>query len=292
MSLVDRVRLFRLPDLARLRRFMVGADQVGWILHPLAERLRDFPETFEVAADAVRLRPEFADFASRSRALAAVVAALAEEGRLPTLRNEAYPVGVSFHAPPLLELERSAVPSFGTLAFGIHLNGFVGRGRAMKMWIGRRSRNKATAPSKLDHLVAGGQPIGLSLAQNLAKECAEEAAMPASLAATAWPTGFCSYLIENHEGIRNDILFTYDIELDPDFRPVNTDGEIEAFYLWPIEQVIEQLATSEEFKFNVALVIVDFLVRHGLLDPESRDYAEIVTGLRIREHFPRAASEA
>ncbi len=286
MSLVDRVRLFRLPDFARLRRFTVDGRQVGWILHPLAERLRGFAEVFEVSDAEVRLRPEFPDFAARSRALAEVVAGLAAEGGLPKLRNEAYPVGLSFHDAPLLELERSAVPSFGTLAFGIHLNGFVGRGRDMKMWIGRRSRNKITGPLKLDHLVAGGQPVGLSLAQNLAKECAEEAAMPAALAATAWPTGFCSYLIENHEGIRNDILFAYDIELDAAFRPVNTDGEIEEFYLWPIGRVIERLATTEDFKFNVALVIVDFLVRHGQIEPDSRDYAEIVTGLRIRDHFP------
>jgi len=285
MSLVDRIRLFRLPDFARLRRFTVEGRQVGWVLHPLAERLRGFVGTFEVSDVEVRLRRDFPDFAARSRALAEVVTVLAAEGRLPKLRNEAYPVGASFHDTPLLELDRSAVPSFGTLAFGIHLNGFVGRGRAMKMWIGRRARNKPTAPLKLDHLVAGGQPVGLSLAENLVKECAEEAAMPAALAATAWPTGFCSYLIENQEGIRNDVLFTYDIELDAGFHPVNTDGEIEAFYLWPIGQVIERLATTDEFKFNVALVIVDFLVRHGLIEPDSRDYAEIVTGLRIREHF-------
>lgn len=286
MALVDRVRLFRLPDFSRLRRFMVGREQVGWILHPIAERLAGIPEVFAVGPGEVRLSPELRDFESRSRALAGVVAELTKEGRLPKLRNEAYPVATSFHAPPLLELERSAVPSFGTLAFGIHLNGFVGRGRAMKMWIGRRSRNKPTGPLKLDHLVAGGQPIGLSLAENLVKECAEEADMPAALARSAWPTGLTSYLIENQEGIRNDILFTYDIELPAGFRPVNTDGEIEEFYFWPIEKVMEILATTDEFKFNVALVIVDFLVRHGLLAPESPDYVEIVNGLRIREHFP------
>jgi Domain of unknown function (DUF4743) len=286
MALVDRVRLFRLPDFTRLRRFMIGPEQVGWILHPFAERLAGFPAVFAVAPDAVRLNPELADFASRSRALASVVAELAKEGRLPKLRKEGYPVATSFDAPPLLELERSAVPAFGTLAFGIHLNGFVGRGAGMKMWIGRRSRNKPTGPLKLDHIVAGGQPIGLSLAENLVKECAEEADMPAALARSAWPTGFTSYLIENYEGIRNDILFTYDIDLPADFRPVNTDGEIEEFYLWPIERVMEVLATTEEFKFNVALVIVDFLVRHGILAPDGPDYVEIVSGLRIREHFP------
>jgi hypothetical protein len=98
--------------------------------------------------------------------------------------------------------------------------------------------------------------------------------------------GFTSYLIRNYEGIRNDVLFCYDIALPHDFRPVNTDGEIEEFYLWPIERVIEILATTEEFKFNVALVIIDFLVRHGLVSPEDPTYPEIVLNLRIRDHFP------
>jgi hypothetical protein len=38
----------------------------------------------------------------------------------------------------------------------------------------------------------------------------------------------------------------------------------------------------------VALVIVDFLVRHGFVSPEDPTYPEIVLNLRIRDHFPGA----
>jgi hypothetical protein len=37
---------------------------------------------------------------------------------------------------------------------------------------------------------------------------------------------------------------------------------------------------TDDFKFNVPLVILDFLVRHGWLRPEDPDYVEIVAGLR------------
>ena len=285
MSLVDRVRLFRLPDLSELRPFLIEGKRLGWILPPFAERLANFPNVFEVGADAVRLKDRYDSYESRSEALAGVVDALAREGALPKLRNERYPVARSFYDRPFLGLERSAVPSFGTLAYGVHLNGYVGEGRDMKMWIGRRSRHKPTGPLKLDHVVAGGQPIGLSLMENVIKECAEEAAMSAELARRSRPVGFTSYLIRNYEGIRNDVLFCYDIALPESFKPVNTDGEIEEFYLWPIDRVIEVLATTEEFKFNVALVIVDFLVRHGFISPEDPCYPEIVLNLRIRDHF-------
>jgi hypothetical protein len=288
MSLVDRIRLFRRPDLSKLRPLLIEGERLGWILPDFAERLAGFPAVFEVDSSAVRLKDRYDSYERRSEAVAGVVDALAREGGLPKLRNERYAVARSFYDKPLLGLERSAVPSFGTLAYGVHLNGYVGRGRDMKMWIGRRSRAKATGPLKLDHVVAGGQPTGLSLMENLIKECAEEAAISADLARQSHPVGFTSYLIRNYEGIRNDVLFCYDIALAEDFKPVNTDGEIEEFYLWPIERVIEVLATTEEFKFNVALVIIDFLVRHGFISPEDPDYPEIVLNLRIKDHFPAA----
>jgi hypothetical protein len=151
----------------------------------------------------------------------------------------------------------------------------------MKIWVARRSRFKATGPGKLDHIVAGGQPAGLGLMQNLVKECAEEAALPEALARRARPAGLVSYLTETSEGLRNDVLFAYDLELTPDFTPRNNDGEVEKFFLWPVARVMQVLAESDDFKFNVALVIVDFLVRHGLLGPEDPDYVDIVQGLRL-----------
>ena len=49
------------------------------------------------------------------------------------------------------------------------------------MWIGRRARDKPTFPGMLDNFVAGGQPIGIGLMDNLIKEAAEEAGVPAAV---------------------------------------------------------------------------------------------------------------
>src|SRR5215813_13288712 len=112
MSLVDRIRLFRPPDLSTLRPLLIEGQRVGWILPPFAERLTRFPAVFEVDRDAVRLKERFDSYESRSEAVAGVVAALAREGGLPKFRNEHYPVARSFYEKPLLGLERAAVPSF------------------------------------------------------------------------------------------------------------------------------------------------------------------------------------
>jgi hypothetical protein len=281
MSLLDRVRACQRRDLSRCRRFVVDGEAVGWVPPDVADRLRGFPDTFVVDESTVRLNPRLTDFDSRSRAVDAVLRKMREEGFFPGWRDEPYPVATDFHAPPLLQLERAAVPSFGVRAYGIHVNGYVETNGEPQIWVARRSRSKPTAPGKLDHLVAGGQPMGIGLTENLIKEAAEEASLPEALARRARPAGLVSYLTQNEEGIRNDVLFAYDLAVPADFVPRNADGEIEEFFLWPLERVVRTLESGDEFKFNVALVIIDFLVRRGHLGPDHPDYVAIVHGLRL-----------
>ncbi|MDP6121564.1 MAG: hypothetical protein QF450_09225 [Rhodospirillales bacterium] len=75
------------------------------------------------------------------------------------------------------------MPLFGLCAYGVHVNGYVRGGGGMEMWIGRRALDKLTAPGKLDQLVAGGQPAGATLRDNLINECAEEVSLSQALAA-------------------------------------------------------------------------------------------------------------
>ena len=43
----------------------------------------------------------------------------------------------------------------------------------------------------------------------------------------------------------------------------------------------EALRETDDFKFNVPLVIIDFLIRHGLLDPDKEpDFTVLARGLR------------
>ena len=281
MSLLERIETCRRWNRSRYRPFQVAGQKVGWVTHDFARRLKDFPKAFRVSDVAVEMAPGLGDFAQRSAAMAEVLAGLSADGTVSGWRNEPYPVGTDFYAPPLLQMERAAVPLFGVRAYGVHINGFTGDGAALELWVAKRSKTKQTAPGKLDHLVAGGQPLGLSLMDNVVKECGEEAGMTPALARTARPAGFVSYVTERVEGLRNDICFVYDVALPADFRPVNEDGEIEEFYLWPIDQVRERLSETDDFKFNVALVNIDFLVRRGYLSPDEPGYVAIVEGLRL-----------
>jgi 8-oxo-dGTP pyrophosphatase MutT (NUDIX family) len=130
-------------------------------------------------------------------------------------------------------------------------------------------------------MVAGGQPEGLGIGENLVKECAEEAAIPADLAVAARPVGTISYRHALPAGLKPDEMFCYDLELPADFQPENADGEVHAFTRLPAEEVVAIVRDTDRFKFNCALVLIDFFVRHGLIGPDDEpDYAEICNGLR------------
>ncbi|OYV37091.1 MAG: hypothetical protein B7Z81_06500 [Acidocella sp. 20-61-6] len=71
--------------------------------------------------------------------------------------------------------------------------------------------------------------------------------------------------MEREEGLRRDVLFAYDLLLPEDFRPVPADGEVEHFELWPLPRVLEVMSASDDFKFNVNLVLIDLCLRQGLI---------------------------
>jgi len=261
--------------MARFRPFMAGEAQVGWVRHELARQLARYDDVFAVDDRAVRLRPALADFEARSRAMAEIGARLVEAGVFRKLRGEDFPVMAEFGRPPLFKIDRIAVPAFGLKASGVHMNGFLRKPDGLHLWLGRRAKDKSVAPGKLDHLVAGGQPHGLGIRQNLIKECAEEAGMPAALAGRAHPVGAITILAEEDGGLWHETLFNYDLTLSDDFVPRNTDGEVESFELMSVAEVRQRLESSDDFLFDVVPLLANCLMRHGHLSADDPDYVPL-----------------
>jgi hypothetical protein len=281
MSFLDHIRHANNWNRADFRPFAAAGKIVGHIRLDRIERLRAFPDSFVIEPDQVALAPGLDDFASRSAAMEEVLEVLRGEGEFPGWRGEYYPVMRDWGDDPLLQVERAACPWFGIRSWGVHINGFVRQGGELRMWVARRARGKQTYPGMLDNMVAGGQPIGLGLMENILKECAEEADIPAEIASRARAAGTISYCHQFEGGVKPDQQFCYDLELPVDFIPRNTDGEVESFELWPIERVAETVRESFEFKFNCNLVVIDFLIRHGLIDPDGEsDYMSLCLGLK------------
>jgi hypothetical protein len=281
LTYLDHIRACNAHDPAQFRPFELDGKAIGFVRKEFMARLAAFSDIFLVEDDKVSLRPQFRTCNERSQAIRHVTLALQKDSTLPPDHGEDYAIVEEWGQPPLFLLDRAHVSAFGLKAFGLHVNGFVRKTTGLHLWIGTRSLDKSVAPGKLDNMVAGGQPAGLTLAENLLKEAAEEADIPPELARTAKPVGALSYLMGGRLGLKPDTMFLYDLEVPEDFIPRNTDGEITSFALMPVEEVMERVRTSFDFKFNVNLVIIDFLIRHGYLLPDTEpDYLALVRGLR------------
>jgi len=278
MSFRDHIAACNNYDPSRAVPLFAGNARVGLLRRDNAETLRRFPDVFTVENERVN-RLARGDVAAGSRAVDAVVDTLVGEGRVPKWRNETFDVAPRWGALPVFRLDRGAVPFFGTRAYGVHLNGYRREAGTLDLWVGRRSPDKRVAPDKLDNLVAGGIGNGHGLEETLLKEGEEEASMPHSLTSHAVPVGAVSYRMETELGIRDDVLFVYDLEMPADFAPKNQDGEIVHFELMRASAILDRVRTSDDFKFNVNLVILDFVMRHGVLRPDDPEYLDVATGL-------------
>ena len=292
MSFLDRIRAANTHDLGKFLPFSVSGTRVGCVKKSFAETLARWPEVFRIDEQRISLAANLdsrdVPAEERTQAVGEVLQRLREEGHIDGWRDELYPVNRSWSEPAFLLIERAAVPWFGVRGYGVHMNGFVRARHGPSMWIARRSTTKPTGPGKLDQMVAGGQPAAIGLYDNMMKECAEEAGIPIHIARQARAVGAITYALEDKVGFRPDLLFNFDLELPEDFSPVNTDGEVDAFYLWPMERVVETVRDSDAFKFNCALVVIDFLVRHGYIAADDPDYSDIVEGLMARHEPPPA----
>lgn len=238
---------------------------------------------------------------SRSEAVMSVMTNLRSQGLITGWRDELLPLSKSFYDAPLVLVERAAAGFLGMQQYGVHINGFVrtsnddGSG-VERMWMARRSATKSKYPGMLDHIVAGGQPAGLGLMENVLKECMEEAGIPEDVARKGVQAagaisyeGFEDFSTNDASGrseidgfISRSVLFCYDLELPSDFVPDAVDGEVEEFFQWSMGEVIDSMVKDyhDPIKPNCYPVIIDFLLRRGHISPEVPGYLDILKELR------------
>ncbi len=265
------------PPLAGVVPFLVGDAQVGWVQPEAVRALTHAPGDACLDGRGLTLPAAARTPAQRSDALARLAAHLAGRG-LCRVRGEVFDVREGADGPSLATLDRGAVPLFGVIGQGVHLNGLVrrppGDKNGLHVWVAVRARDKAVAPGQLDNIAAGGIPAGLTPEATLAKEAMEEASIPAELASRARRVGRVSYVLANAEGLRRDVLHCFDLELpDPDsrggFEPRPNDDEVERFELWPAARLLEAVRDGDGVKFNVNLVLIDLFLREGLIAGEA-----------------------
>lgn len=292
----DLVRTVHSFESKSLRRnecvpFIINDTQVGLVLPEVLNKLEFHNDIFFVVRDLLTNRVRYVTMATdledkkkRSIQFNNVMRDWKDRDLFSALRgwqNETLPVKVSFASDTLLEVERSACCLFGFRTYGVHVNGYVRNDSGdVYMWIARRSKTKPTYPGKLDNTVAGGISAEEGVLKTVIRQCKDEAGIPEKLASAARPAGTISYFHENELGLHPETQFVFDLELPRSFEPTNTDDEVSDYYLLPIKEVKELIATNE-FKPNSALVLLDFFIRHGAIDPDTEpNYINFTQGCR------------
>jgi len=262
----------------------IGGHTVGWLDPARAVRLSAFASVFDRADGELRLAATLSDCATRTAAVEDVTRVLAGEGLLSAWRDERYAVAVEFGAAPLVDIERAAARYFGIRTYAVHINGLVRGERGLRMWLARRSPTKAIDPGLLDNLVGGGIATGYGVLDTLRKEAWEEAGIPAAVAARARPQGSIDICRPQPQGLQRETVFVYDLELDADFRPANQDGEAVEHRQLTLAEAAGLIADDGAVTADASLVILDCLLRHGALGPDS-------PGLRALSAFRHALLE-
>ncbi len=279
MSYLDHIKRSNQYDADRFLPFFVGNEQMGWVMPDFMDHLKAYDNVFQVDEMRLQIHPDLKTAQSRTEALAPVLEALHRQGVIASWVGEPYAVSHHFDEQPRLLMERAAVSYFGVRGYGVHVNGLVQKQDGVHIWIARRTRDKPMWPGRLDQMVAGGQPYGIGLMENVIKESAEEAAIPENLSSQAEAVSEIHYRGQNNRGMNVDTLFNYDLWMPEDFTPHNTDGEVDEFMLMPLEEMAHITDTSDEFKDNCNLVNIDLLLRQGYIEPSHPDYDAITQGL-------------
>ncbi|CAG0896093.1 unnamed protein product [Darwinula stevensoni] len=276
--------------------FVAEGHHVGFVRWDVLKTLKDFPNVFTFHSHCVELNQNLKTYEERSWRMAETLEVMRQKYNFPALRGWRNEVCMGLLAPinfpivavvknhKLLCLVFSGL--FGIRQYGVDINGYVNDpDLGFCMWLQQRSFTKPTWPGRWDSMAAGGLTSGQGILESVCKEAAEEASIPSHiLNASLRPSGSVSFFYEDERGLFPQTEFVYDLELPLDFMPVNADGEVECFQLFPLHEILEKIHSSD-FKTTSCPVVVDFLVRHGVITSENQpDLPQLVEMLHSPVH--------
>lgn len=287
MSYLDHIRSCNDFSVEDYLPFFVSGELIGWARKSFVDQLKPYDSVFQITQTQFSFIDTLKTEQLRTKAISQVIDILHKQGIIDSWVGETYAITNTFGKDPFFYMERAAVAYFGVRSYGVHVNGLVEKSDGFHIWIARRTKDKPFWPGKLDQIVAGGQPAGLSLMANVIKESAEEANIPEQLASQAKLVSEIHYLgkntlkkspktsVNNWLGMNSDTLFNYDLWLPEEFTPENTDGEVDEFILISLEEMAYLTETTDEFKNNCNLVNIDLLLRYDLIAENHPEYNEI-----------------
>lgn len=257
------------------------------------------PWTPEFHIDATSVPKRVQLLANSPTAANEAIAALLQNARelclfkcLNGWRNEEYRI---LGARSDIKVERAGAGLFGITTTGVHMTVYThSQDGELLFWVPKRSMSTKNNPGKLDSSVAGGVPAGVLAFECLVKEGAEEASLPEELTRFQAKAVGCVMEFNVKDGeeslLEPSLKYVYDMEIGEKTPLRPADSEVEEFRLMTALEVKTNIVEGR-YKPMCVMVLVDFLVRHGILTIENeKDYAELVARTHRNLPFPTSST--
>ena len=165
-----------------------------------------------------------------------------------------------FGANNIFEIDRKLLSILGLPQYGIHGNAWSLKKNRVIFHFAKRSKKLDDFPGYFDNLFAGGQPVGISIIDNLKKEAFEEAGIQKIIKKNLVKGSTVNYFHEYQDKIHSGIIFNYHLKIENN-NFSNMDGEVDSFISEDALE-IHKLLESNTLKPNCIIPIADFFLRN------------------------------
>ena len=159
----------------------------------------------------------------------------------------------------IFNIKRSFLSLFGFPSYGVHCNVWRKHKDKFIIYFAKRSEKLKSFPGYIDNTVAGGQPINLSILENLKKEAYEEAGISRKYLKKVQRGNIVSYFHNNNNNFISAVIFNYHLNKIDELELKNIDGEVESFFSLTLENIYK-LIEKNLLKPNCIIPILDFIL--------------------------------
>jgi 8-oxo-dGTP pyrophosphatase MutT (NUDIX family) len=231
----------------------------GSMAPPVAISLAGSVPGFVLQGGALLLRDENLDAQGRTRCLERAARRLVELGLAGAWRNEALDVCPGGEGPALASIDRCAVRALGITTRSVRLNGYTPERRVV---VARRAAHKRVDPGMWDNLAGGIVTTGETLEAAMRREALEEAGLQDG-ALPLQAGGRICVSRKLSDGLLNEIVFVYDVDLPPGTMALNRDGEVDRFETWDVAALLEAIEAGR-VTIEASLATLESLARRGM----------------------------
>jgi hypothetical protein len=253
--------------------------RIGWVRASFAEALSRYSDVFRATEMSLEWRSDSLDFEERSAVLRDVLwalRALPGFGRWNDEDGALYDVTGAIVA----RVPRCAIAPLGLRSCGAHINGFFRTDDGPRMWIAERHARNSDFGGMFDTLAGGFISFESSPDKTAENEAFDEAGLDASRFGDARTVGTIKGVRDLGNGVAPYCVHCYDVEFAGGEIPANRDGEVAAFHAFDMPTLMAGLR-ADRFKFNAVPVVVDWLVRHGLVSQTDPARPSLLRELQI-----------